>query len=169
MDLSQGDTRLLETDTARRLLSSTIPGRLGYTALDGSPRVVATWYVWTGDELVMSTFVCAPPLGISRPAHRLRALRADPRIAVIIDSEPQPPEVLILRGRVTITEVDGVAAEQAEAARRFLGAEGGAGYVEAARHPATRMARMALRPDWVGLLDYRTRTPDVMGSGGRSV
>jgi hypothetical protein len=162
MELPQGDPRLLDTDMARRLLESTIPARLGYTALDGTPRVVPTWYVWTGDELVMATFVNCPPLGIRRPAHRLRALRAAPVVAVTIDREPQPPEVLMLRGRLTITEVDGVPPEQEQAARRFLGEQGGAGYVQAARHPETRMARMGLRPDWVGLLDYQTRTPDIV-------
>src|SRR5215813_6086862 len=39
----QGDLRLLETDVARRLLSSTIPARVAYIATDGTPRVVATW------------------------------------------------------------------------------------------------------------------------------
>src|SRR5215472_8511093 len=38
----QGDLRLLETDVARRLLSSTIPARVAYIATDGTPRVVAT-------------------------------------------------------------------------------------------------------------------------------
>jgi len=40
---SRGDLRLLETDVARRLLSSTIPARVAYIATDGTPRVVATW------------------------------------------------------------------------------------------------------------------------------
>ena len=33
----QGDLRLLETDVARRLLSSTIPARVAYIATDGTP------------------------------------------------------------------------------------------------------------------------------------
>jgi len=32
----QGDLRLLETDVARRLLSSTIPARVAYIATDGT-------------------------------------------------------------------------------------------------------------------------------------
>ena len=162
MDLPQGDLRLLDTGPAQRLLHSTIPGWLGYVALDGTPRVVPTWYVWTGEELVMATFLRCPPTGITRPAARLRALRAHPTVALVIDTEPQPPEVLTLRGDVTITEVDGMLPEQAQAARRFLDEEAGAGYAAAGEHPETRMARIALRPSWVGLLDFRTRTPEIM-------
>jgi hypothetical protein len=58
--LPRGDLRLLGTDIARRLLASTVPARLGYTARDGTPRVVPTWFHWTGEELVMPTFVRAP-------------------------------------------------------------------------------------------------------------
>jgi hypothetical protein len=162
MDIPQGDLRLLETGIAQRLLSSAIPARLAYTATDHTPRVMSTWYVWTGGELVMATFICCPPMGIKRPARRLRDLRANPHVAITIDTEPQPPEVLLLRGQVSITEVDGMVAEQAQAARRFLGAEGGAGYIAQAEHPETRMARIALRPAWAGVLDYRDRTPAIV-------
>ncbi|TMR20893.1 pyridoxamine 5'-phosphate oxidase [Nonomuraea turkmeniaca] len=163
MDFPQGDVRLLKTDIAQHLLNSTIPARLAYTSTDGTPRVMSTWFVWTGEELVMATFVHCPPMGILRPAHRLRALRANADVAVTIDTEPQPPQVLLLRGRVSITEVSGMVPEQAQAARRFLGEEGGAGYVAQADHPDTKMARIALRPTWVGVLDFQNRLPAVMG------
>lgn len=163
VSIPQGDLRLLTTDLAKRLLTSTVPARLGYIALDGTPRVVPTWHAWTGEELVMATFAYCPPLGITAPARRLAALEAHPAVAVTIDTAAEPPEVLMLRGRVSVTLVDGMVPEQAEAARRFLGEQGGRGYVEHADHPETRMARISLVPDWVGLLDFRTRAPAVMG------
>lgn len=163
MDFPQGDLRLLKTDIAQRLLHSTIPARVAYMATDGTPRVMSSWFVWTGDELVMAAYVYCPPLGIEHPTRRLRALRAHPDVAVTIDTEPQPPEVLLLRGRVSITEVDGMVPEQAQAARRFLGAEGGAAYVSGAAHPDTKMVRIALRPTWVGALDFQTRFPGIIG------
>ncbi|MBB5918692.1 hypothetical protein BJY24_007604 [Nocardia transvalensis] len=166
MDYPQGDVRLLDTEIAQRLLRSTIPARLAYTAADGTPRIVPSWHVWTGSELVMSTYIYCPPMGMMKPAARLAALRARPDVAVSIDSEPQPPDVLQLRGRVTITEVEGMVPEQAEAARRFLGEEGGAAYVAGAAHPETRMARIALRPEWVGVLDFRTRVPGMVAGNG---
>jgi dihydrofolate reductase len=45
MTLEQGDRRLLDTDLAKRLLMSTIPARCAYAALDGTPRIVPSWYV----------------------------------------------------------------------------------------------------------------------------
>ncbi|MGI5323656.1 pyridoxamine 5'-phosphate oxidase family protein [Actinomadura nitritigenes] len=162
MTYPQGDVRLLETETAQRLLRSTIPARLAYTAPDGTPRVVSTWFAWTGDEVVMSAYLHCPPLGMLRPAHRMRALRERPDVALTIDTEPQPPDVLLLRGRVSITEVQGIVPEQAEAARRYLGEKGGAAYVAQASHPETRMARIALRPTWVGVLDFQIRLPAIV-------
>ena len=44
MALRQGDLGLLESDVARRLLSSCIPARFAYVATDGTPRVLATWF-----------------------------------------------------------------------------------------------------------------------------
>jgi hypothetical protein len=164
MDLPQGDVRLLESDIAQRLLQSTIPARIAYTGMDGTPRVMSSWWVWTGEELVMATYILCPPMGMMRPAYRLRALQAHPDVAITIDTEPQPPEVLMMRGKVTITEVDGMVPEQAEAARRFLGEEGGRQYVEGAAHPDTKMARIALRPTWVGVLDFKTRLPGIIGA-----
>ncbi|NKZ02495.1 hypothetical protein [Actinomadura latina] len=165
MDIPQGDVRLLKTDIAQRLLHSTIPARLAYTALDGTPRVMSTWFTWTGDEVVMATYFFCPPMGMTRPARRLSALRARPDVAITIDTEKQPPEVLLLRGRVSITEVDGMVYEQAQAARRYLGEEGGIGYVRQADHPETRMARIALRPSWVGVLDFQTHFPSIITPG----
>jgi|GEM_PF-5864287 hypothetical protein len=40
--LPQGDPRLLESDVARRLLICTIPARVAYLAVDGTPRTVPT-------------------------------------------------------------------------------------------------------------------------------
>ena len=55
-------------------------------------------------------------------------------VTVTVETEPQPPHVLLLRGRVSITEVDGMVPEQAQAARRFPGEKGGAGYLAQAEH-----------------------------------
>lgn len=100
---------------------------MAFVALDGTPRVVPTWFHWTGRELVMATYVAGPRIGIRHPAARLAALRARPDVAVTIDTESFPPQSLSLRGRVEITEVDGLAPEYAATARRYLGEEAAAG------------------------------------------
>src|SRR3954471_8544244 len=105
MTLEQGDLRLLKTDLAQRLLSSTIPARYAYTATDGTPRIVASWFVWTGEELVMPTFIAGPH--VRHAAYRVKTLRARPEVAVSIDTESWPPELLTIRGSAEVTEVAG--------------------------------------------------------------
>jgi len=157
----QGDLSLLDSDVARRLLQSSIPARMAYIATDGTPRVIATWFHWTGEELVMPTFVSAPH--VRRPAARLGALRARPEVAVTIDTESFPPLVLSMRGRASLAEVTGVPAEYRLAARRYLGEEAAAAYLAQIDQPVTRMALIAVRPTWVGVLDFQQRLPEVMG------
>ena len=152
---------MLDTGPAQRLLTSTIPARYACMALDGTPRIVASWFVWTGEELVLPTFISAPH--VSHAAHRLRALRANRDVAVSIDTESSPPEVLGIRGKADITEVEGVAAEYVEAAHRFLGPEQATGYLTQIDQPGTRMARIAVRPAWVALMDFQTRMPSALG------
>jgi hypothetical protein len=159
--LEQGDLRLLESDVAKRLLASTLPARYAWTSADGTPRIVPSWFVWTGEELVMPTFISAPHA--RHPAYRVRALRARPDVAVSIDTETFPPEVLGIRGKASITEVDGIPQEYAEAAHRYLGAEQATAYLAQVDQPGTRMARIAVRPAWVGVLDFQTRLPSALG------
>ena len=161
MALPQGDLGLLESDVARRLLSSRIPARLAYIATDGTPRVLATWFHWTGEVLAMPTFLAAPH--VRHAAGRLRALRANPDVAITIDTEAFPPEVLTVRGRVEITKVDGVPAEYASAARRYLGEEAAREYLAQIDQPGTRMARIDVRPAWVGVHDFQSRLPSALG------
>jgi hypothetical protein len=154
MPLPQGDLELLETDTAQRLLASTLPARIAYTALDGKPRALPIWFTWTGDELVMASFAGAA---------KARALRAHPEMAITIDTEAFPAEVLLLRGPATVTDVDGFVAEYVRTLRRYMGEEQATGFLAQFDESATKMHRIAVRPEWVGLLDFKTRLPGVMG------
>jgi Pyridoxamine 5'-phosphate oxidase len=150
MTLPQGDARLLETALAQRLLRSTELARLGFVGHDGRPRVEPMLFHWTGEELVLSTFAAS---------HKVKALRERPDVAVTIDRAGPPPEVLLLRGRLTLTEVDGLVEEYALAHVRYYGPEQGAANIAQSDRPGVRMVRLALRPAWVGLLDFTTRLP----------
>jgi len=161
--LPQGHLGLLETPAARDLLTSRIPARFAFVWTDGTPRVVPTWFHWTGAEIVTVTYVAGPAAGIRHPAARLAALRANPAVALTIDTDDAPPRGLTIRGRAEITEVDGIAEEYAAAARRYLGDEMAEGMLAQMDQPGTRQARIAVRPTWVGLLDFVTRLPSVQG------
>ncbi|MHA6785737.1 pyridoxamine 5'-phosphate oxidase family protein [Pseudonocardia saturnea] len=152
--LLQGDTALLDTDLARELLASTEPARLAFTAGDGTPRVLPMWFRWSGDELVLATFAGSA---------KVAALRARPEVAVTIDRIGPPPDVLLLRGRVDLDEVDGVLPDYAEMQVRYLGPEIAAAALTQVDVPGVRMVRIGLRPSWVGTLDFRTRFPAGFG------
>jgi hypothetical protein len=161
MSLPQGDLRLLDSAPARRLLASSIPARLALVWTDGTPRVLPTWFTWTGAEIVMCTFLVGP--GVRHPARRVDVLRRNPDVAITIDTDDAVPDVLLIRGRAVVTEVDGLAAEHVAAARRYLGEEAAAAFVASAQQPGTRTARIGVRPSWVGLIDFETRLPSPRG------
>jgi hypothetical protein len=160
--MPQGDLRLLDTDLAERLLHSTIPARLAYIATDGTPRVVSTWFEWNGDEVVMATYLAGTTAGIRHPAARVAALRANPTVALTIDTETTPPQSVTIRGEATIDEIDGLAPEYISAAHRYLG-DAASGMLAGMDQPGTRQARIAVRPSWVGLLDFAERLPSPLG------
>jgi hypothetical protein len=150
MHLPQGHTGLLETPVAQRLLASTELARLAYVAADGTPRVLPMLFHWTGADLVLATF---------GGARKIAALRARPDVAITIDTNATPPEVLLMRGRASVTDVDGIVPEYALAQHRYAGPERGAANLAEVDQPGVRMARIAVRPTWVGVIDFKSRMP----------
>lgn len=148
----QGDVALLEDPVAQRLLVSTIPARLAYTWTDGTPRVVPINFRWTGGQVVMGS----PP-----KAPKLKALQTSPRVAVTIDSDVWPYKVLLIRGDTQVEMKDDVDEDYALACERYMGEEAGRGWVAGLR--GQPMARIALQPDWVAILDFETRFPSALG------
>jgi hypothetical protein len=70
--------------------------------------------------------------------------------------------VLTVRGQVEITEVEGIPAEYASAARRYLGDEAARVYLAQIDQPGTQMASIGLHPAWVGMLDFESRLPSTL-------
>jgi hypothetical protein len=162
--IPQGSLELLETPVARKLLASAIPARVAYTATDGTPRIVPTWFQWTNGELVMPTYLQAPHIP-APGARRLAALRSRPDVAVVIDTGTEPPQALLIRGKAQVSEVDGVDPDYAVSARQYLGEEAARELLDMVDGPGTRMARITVRPAWVGLLDFAGgRLPGVMAT-----
>ncbi|MBE1486769.1 pyridoxamine 5'-phosphate oxidase family protein [Plantactinospora soyae] len=148
--LPQGDLKLLDTAIAQRLLGASLVARLAYTAKDGTPRLIPVNFLWTGEELVVGAFA---------GTYKIRDLRARPDVAVCIDTADGLPQVLMLRGKVTLAEVDGVLPEYATIQRAGMGDEMGDAYLRAIDKPGLRMVRIGLRPTWVGVLDFQERFP----------
>ena len=147
----QGSLELLNDPVASALVNSVNPARLAYTWMDGSPRVVPIWFHWTGDQFVLGT----PP-----KAPKLKALAADPRVALTIDDTAWPPGVLLVRGRAGVELLDDVGPEYEQAATRYFGPEQGPAWVATLR--GKPMARIVVTPEWVAVLDFETRFPSAL-------
>ncbi|MEP6559469.1 MAG: pyridoxamine 5'-phosphate oxidase family protein [Nakamurella sp.] len=148
--MEQGSLELLEDPIAVRLLGSAELARLAYNAQDGTPRVIPMMFHWTGEEVIFGTYAGSA---------KLRSLRANPDVAITIDTPGPPPDVLLLRGRAELGGVGGIVSEYAAAHRRYYGDEQGTSNVGKMAADGIRMVRIAVRPTWVGVLDFQTRVP----------
>ena len=153
MTARQGDLSLLRDPVAEVLLKSAIPARLAYNWLDGTPRVVPIWFHWDGREFVLGS----PPR-----APKLKALRKNPKIALTIDDNAWPHKVLLVRGTATVEMVPGVVPEYAMAAKRYFGEAQGQAWVDQVTGMVSEMGRIAIRPEWVAILDFETRFPSAL-------
>ncbi|MDP9116390.1 MAG: pyridoxamine 5'-phosphate oxidase family protein [Actinomycetota bacterium] len=76
---------------AQRLLASTEYARIAYIARDGTPRLNPMLFHWNGTEIVLPSFATAA---------KLRAIRANPAVAITIDSAgPPAPGAAVARHR----------------------------------------------------------------------
>jgi hypothetical protein len=153
MTTRQGDISLLQDPVARQLLESRIPARLAYNWSDGTPRVIPIGFHWNGTELVFGTPTDAP---------KLKVLRDGAMVAVTIDGDSMPYHVLLLRGPIRTDVVSGIAPEYVQMVRRTLGDEAGQAWLGQLAGMCPQMARIFLRPSWVGILDFETRFPSAM-------
>ena len=153
--VSQGDVSLLQHPASQALLQSTIPARLAYVWMDGTPRVVPIWFHWNGREVILAT----PP-----KAPKLKALARNPKVSLTIDDNVFPHKVLLIRGSARLQPVDGIVPEYATAAERYFGREQGQAWVEKLRTMIPSMVRITVTPEWVGLLDFQTRFPSALSA-----
>ncbi len=153
MPTRQGDLALLDDPVAQQLLQSTIPARLAYTCTDGTPRVVPIGFHWNGQEIALGTFPDAP---------KMKVLRDGVKVALTIDSDTMPHKVLMVRGTVRTDTVEGIAPEYAAMTKRVFGEEAGQAWLDNLAPICPQMARIFVRPDWVGILDFETRFPSAL-------
>jgi hypothetical protein len=149
----QGDLSLLNDPVAKELLQSTRLARFAYIWTDGTPRVVPVWFHWDGKELVMA----GPP-----DAPKMKALPKNTKVAVTIDTETWPYHALMVRGTAVCSVVHGLPPEYVAAAHRYMGVEAGDAWVANVNNMSPTAARIAIRPEWVGILDFETRWPSAI-------
>lgn len=147
-------TEILNRPLSRELLARDLT-RLAYVAQDGAPRAIPIIFAWNGAEIVMSTPKNAP---------KLAALRANPMVALTIDTESHPPKILLIRGRAELDYVDGIPAEYLQTTSTYemtpeqrveWEAEVRSLYVDG-------MVRIVVTPTWAKLIDFETTLPSAV-------
>jgi hypothetical protein len=153
MTTAQGDVALLAHPVAQNLLRSTIPARLAYNWHDGTPRVVPIGFHWNGEEVVLGTPSDAP---------KMKVLQDGAKVALTIDTDTMPYQVLLIRGTARTDMVEGIAPEYAAMILRVFGEAEGNAWLAQLRPICPRMSRIFVRPEWVGILDFTTRFPSAL-------
>src|SRR6266481_3977445 len=105
----QDVARVLSDPLAQELMQSSTPARLAYVGPDGFPRAIPIGFHWNGAEFVLCTVPDAP---------KVPALKANPKVALTVDTNTFPPHVLLVRGTAAIDIVDGVPPEYLAALER---------------------------------------------------
>jgi hypothetical protein len=141
---------LMNDPVAQELVKAAIHARLAYSARDGSPRVIPIGYSWNGEVFVMGSAANAP---------KVKALAADPKVALTVDTDSFPPHVLLVRGVAGVEVVDGVPDEFVEASRRFVGEKGMPEWEAGVRALYKQMAIIRVTPTWAKISDFETRMP----------
>lgn len=153
MGTQQGSLELLKDPVAQELLQAPFPMRLSYIWTDGTPRAVPIGFHWDGTDLVIGS----PP-----DAPKLRALRANPKVALTIDSNQMPYHILMIRGTASMSTHDGIIPEYTAYCIRYMGQEGGEAWLQQVSFLMKTMVRVAIRPEWVGIIDFETRMPSAV-------
>jgi hypothetical protein len=153
MATKQGDITLLDEPIAQELLRSKIPARFAYIGSDGAPRVIPIWFHWNGKQIVLGTPLTAP---------KVKALTKTSKVALTIDTDTWPHRVLQIRGTAQIEKIDGVVPEYAVAAERYFGKDQGQAWAAKAAKMFPRMVRIAIKPEWVSIIDFEKRFPSAI-------
>jgi hypothetical protein len=146
-------TEILDRPKSREMLARDIV-RLGYVALDGTPRTVPIAFSWNGSQIVM----CTP-----RNAPKLTALRRNPAVALTMDTEVHPPIILLVRGNAVLDDVDGIPEEfLAMNGTYAMTPEQRTAWEAEVRSLYDGMVRIVVTPTWAKLIDFETTLPSAV-------
>ena len=143
-------TEVLNKPASKELLARDIT-RLAYVAKDGTPRTIPIGFTWNGSEIVMCTPTNAP---------KLASLRANPAVALTVDTEEHPPLILLIRGQAELDYVDGIPDEYMEANSTYrMTPEQRVEWEKEVRSLYDGMVRIVVTPTWAKLIDFEETLP----------
>ncbi|MER6787277.1 pyridoxamine 5'-phosphate oxidase family protein [Streptomyces sp. NPDC000658] len=144
---------ILNRPMSRELLARDLT-RLAYVAKDGTPRSIPIAFTWNGSEIVLCTAKNAP---------KLHALRANPMVALTVDTESHPPKILLIRGRVELDVVDGIPDEYLQMNGSYeMTPEQRVEWEAEVRSLYDGMVRIVVTPTWAKLIDFETTLPSAV-------
>ncbi|WP_394621999.1 pyridoxamine 5'-phosphate oxidase family protein [Lentzea sp. JNUCC 0626] len=128
--------------------------RMAYVAKDGTPRAIPIAHTWNGAQIVLCTSTNAP---------KLHALRANPVVALTIDTEVHPPKILLIRGTVELDEVEGIPEEYLQMNGSYaMSAEQRVEWEREVRSLYDGMVRIVVTPTWAKLIDFEQTLPSAV-------
>jgi len=146
-------SEVMNDPLSQELLQSAIPARMAYNGTDGLPRAIPIGFLWKDGRIVVCT---------SSNAYKVKALSANPKVALTIDTEA-PYRALLVRGTASVEIVDGVPSEYLKASRKAMTDEQQYRAFESeVRSLYERMARITIAPEWAKVLDFETRLPSAV-------
>ncbi len=145
--------QVLNDPLGQDLLRANRLARLAYMGGDGYPRVIPIGFYWNGAQIIVCTATNAP---------KVRALAKNPKVALTIDTDTQPPHVLLVRGTAHIEVIEGVPFEYLEASKKGIPEQQWNSFEAQVRALYKQMARIAITPEWAKLFDFETRLPDFL-------
>nr|WP_112268341.1 pyridoxamine 5'-phosphate oxidase family protein [Lentzea terrae] len=142
---------VLNRPLSRELLARDLT-RLAYVAKDGTPRTIPIAFTWNGEQIVLCT---------SKNAPKLHSLRANPAVALTIDTEVHPPKILLIRGTAELDPTDGIPDEYLRMNGSYeMSAEQRVEWEREVRSLyADGMVRIVITPTWAKLIDFETTLP----------
>lgn len=145
--------KVLSKPLAREMLNTMSVTRMGYIGADGYPRVIPIGFLWKGNAFIVCT---------SSNAAKVRALQSNPRVALTIDTETQPPHIVLVRGTAAVEILDGVPPEYLEASHKYVPQEQWTDFEQQVRALYKQMARITIIPEWAKLIDFETTLPSAV-------
>lgn len=152
--MKQSDiAEVLNRPLSQKLLARPL-ARLAYVANDGTPRAIPMGYTWNGTEIVMCTAKNAP---------KLKALRHHPTVALTIDTEAYPPNILLIRGQAELDVVDGIPEEFLTTnGVSMMTPEQRTAWESEVHSLYDGMVRIVVTPTWAKLIDFETTLPSAV-------
>jgi len=127
--------QIMTPDERRAFLQhGTRTGKLATVRPDGRPHVAPVWFVLDGEDVILTT---------GAETVKGRALRRDPRLALVVDDETPPFAYVMIEGTVELREdPDELLAWATRIGGRYMGAEAAEAYGRRNAMPGELLVRI---------------------------